>query len=72
MANIEPIHEFIFTDHALIEMARREITELEVKSVLANPEQMVLVREGRVVYQSKIEMGHPPKVFLVRVFGGIL
>ena len=68
MPNIEPIHEFVFTDHALSEMARRQITENDVKTVLAKPEQTEMVREGRAVYQSRLEMGDPPKIYLVRVF----
>jgi hypothetical protein len=50
MTNIEPIHEFIFTDHALSEMARRQISEENVKEVLVQPEQTEMVREGRAVY----------------------
>jgi len=68
MPNIEPIHEFVFTDHALIEMARRQISEKDVKTVLAKPEQTEMVRDGRAVYQSRLEMGDSPKIYLVRVF----
>jgi len=68
MPNIEPIHEFVLTDHALSEMARRQITEDDVKTVLAKPDQMEMVREGRAVYQSRLEMGDPPKIYLLRVF----
>ncbi len=68
MPNIEPVREFIFTDHALTEMARREISQSDVRNVLANPEQMELVREGRAVYQAKLEMSQPPKTYVVRVF----
>jgi Domain of unknown function (DUF4258) len=68
MTNIEPIHDFIFTDHALSEMARRQITENDVKAVLAKLEQTEMVRKGRAVYQSRIKMGEPPKTYLLRVF----
>ncbi|MCC7117202.1 MAG: DUF4258 domain-containing protein [Anaerolineales bacterium] len=68
MPKIEPIHEFVFTDHALNEMARRQITEDDVKIVLAKPEQMEMVREGRAAYQSRLEMGEPSKTYLLRVF----
>lgn len=68
MPNIEPIYEFVFTDHALTEMARREITQEDVRNILANPEQMEMVREGRAVYQAKLEMGQPPKMYVIRVF----
>jgi hypothetical protein len=68
MPNIEPIFDFVFTDHALMEMVRRKITQEDVKVVLANPEQMEMVREGRAVYQAKLEMGGPPKTYILRVF----
>lgn len=68
MPNIEPISKFIFTDHALNEMARRQISEEDVKIVLAKPEQTEMVREGRAVYQSRLGMGKPPKTYLLRVF----
>ena len=68
MKNLEPIHDFIFTDHALKEMARREITREDVKTVLRRPAQTEMVRDGRAVYQSKISMGEPPKIYLLRVF----
>jgi len=68
MPHIEPIHEFIFTDHALSEMARRQISEEDVKAVLAKPEQMEMVREGRAVYQSRLGMDDLPKTYLLRVF----
>ena len=68
MPNLEAIYDFEFTDHALTEMARRQIFEEDVKAVLANPEQTEMVREGRAVYQSRLEMGETPKTFLLRVF----
>ena len=68
MPRIQPIHEFVFTDHAVNEMARRQITEQDVKTVLARPEQMEMVRPGRAVYQSRLEMGEPTKTYLLRVF----
>ena len=68
MSSLEAIYNFEFTDHALTEMARRQISEKDVKAVLANPEQTEMAREGRAVYQSRFEMGEPPKTFLLRVF----
>ncbi|MFZ5820039.1 MAG: DUF4258 domain-containing protein [Chloroflexota bacterium] len=68
MPDLEPIHEFVFTSHALKEMERREITREDVKVVLAKPEQTEMVREGRAVCQSKLGMGEPPKIYLLRVF----
>jgi hypothetical protein len=68
MINVEPIFDFVFTNHALTEMARREISQEDVRTVLANPEQMEIVREGRAVYQAKLEIGEPPKTYVLRVF----
>ena len=68
MPRLEAIYDFEFTDHALTEMARRQISEEDVKAVLTKPEQTEMVREGRAVYQSRLEMGEPPKTFLLRVF----
>ena len=49
-------------------MERRHITEMEVAQVLATPEQVEYVREGRVVYQSRLRLGRPAKTYLLRVF----
>jgi len=68
MPSLEPIFDFVFTDHALIEMARREITREDVRDVLANPEQTEMVRKGRALYQAKRIMGEPTKTYLLRVF----
>jgi Domain of unknown function (DUF4258) len=68
MSKIEPIIDFVFTDHALTEMAQRKITREDVRTVLANPEQMEMIRASRTVYQTKHEMGDPPKTYILRVF----
>ncbi len=68
MPSIEPISDFVFTDHALNEMARREIIQEDVRAVLSNPEQMEIVREGRAVYQARRVRGQPPKTYILRVF----
>jgi hypothetical protein len=68
MPSLEPILDFVFTEHALTEMARREISEEDVKDVLANPEQTELVRDGRAVYQARRMLNDPPKTYLLRVF----
>ncbi len=68
MPSIEPILDFVFSDHALIEMTRREISQEQVRNVLANPEQTERVREGRAVYQAKCDMDEPPKTYILRVF----
>jgi hypothetical protein len=68
MSKIDPIIDFAFTDHARIEMAQRNITQDNVRTVLANPEQVEMIREGRAVYQAKYEMGEPPKTYILRIF----
>ncbi|MFM2064964.1 MAG: hypothetical protein RLZZ507_4635 [Cyanobacteriota bacterium] len=52
--------------HAQIEMERRQISLSLVESVLDNPQQIILEREGRKVYQSKVDFGNG-KLFLLRV-----
>jgi Domain of unknown function (DUF4258) len=52
--------------HAQIEMERRQISLSLVESVLDNPQQIILEREGRKVYQSKVDFGNG-KFFLLRV-----
>ena len=64
----KPVQNYFFTDHALSEMDRRGISKDEVAAVLAKPEQSELVRAGRIVYQSKLSMGEPPKEYVLRVF----
>ena len=49
-------------------MGRRDISREMVDSVLRNPEQAKEIRTGRVVYQSKILLGDPPRNCLLRVF----
>ncbi len=65
---MKSITHYRITDHAREEMARRQITEEEVARVLAAPEQIEAVREGREVYQSRLPFGEPPKIYLLRVF----
>jgi len=68
MATPAAITEYRFTDHARQEMARRQISEADVAQVLSAPEHSEPVREGRAVYQSRIEMDEPSKTYLLRVF----
>ena len=51
-----------------LEMARRQITEREIAQVLSAPEQVQMVRPGRVVCQSRTELGDFPRTYLIRVF----
>ena len=64
----EGIVNYRLTDHAQLEMARRQIDVDDVAKVLANPEQVETVREGRKIYQSRIEAGALAKLYLLRVF----
>ncbi len=64
----EPITEYRLTLHAARQMAERHIREVEVTQVLAQPEQIELVLPNRWVYQSRFELGEPPKTYLIRVF----
>jgi hypothetical protein len=48
MAN--PITSYRLTDHARMEMARRQISGAEVARVLTTPEQTESVHGGRAVY----------------------
>ncbi len=68
MANPESIVHYRLSDHAREEMARRAIGEEDVAKVLYAPEQTQPVREGRAVYQSRLDMGNPPGTYLLRVF----
>jgi hypothetical protein len=60
--------DYILTDHALMEMRRRDISEEEIKMVMISPEQRLNIRKGRCVYQSRLAYGEPVRDFLVRVF----
>jgi Domain of unknown function (DUF4258) len=61
------ITTYRLTDHAQLEIARRQISAAEVARVLAAPEQTECVREGRAVYQSRIELGEPAKTYVLRI-----
>lgn len=64
----DPIHEFVFNDHALYEMSRRGLSAETVHAILNAPEQRFEVRPGRHVLQSRIHLGHSTEEYLVRVF----
>lgn len=68
MTNPIPVKDYILTSHALFEMARRQISEDDVAQVLSAPEQSEPDRLGRMVYQSRLQLGDPPKTYLLRVF----
>jgi Domain of unknown function (DUF4258) len=56
------------SDHARLAMARREITEAQVREVLRTPQAVVPGnRPGRSVAQSPVTLGDPPQRVLLRV-----
>ncbi|MBI2215776.1 MAG: DUF4258 domain-containing protein [Candidatus Rokubacteria bacterium] len=59
--------DYRITSHALSEIRRRGIDESIVEQVLAQPEQEIPIRPGRVVRQSRITMGETERRYLVRV-----
>jgi uncharacterized protein DUF4258 len=63
----EPIDEFVISAHARSEMQRRGLTQEIIQQVIASPEQRVGVREHRIVLHSRVMMGTPQKMYLVRV-----
>ena len=67
MAKVKPITNYCLTEHAKEQMARRQISKEDVANVLAAPEQIEIVRQGRNVYQSRIKAGKPPQRYLLRV-----
>lgn len=68
MPQHDPITRYRLTDHARAEMARRQIAEPDVARVLSAPEQTAVVREGRLVCQSRVQAGQPARTYLLRVF----
>lgn len=65
---VKPIKRYRLTKHAVEQMARRHINEFEVAEVLRSPEQILPVREGRVVYQSRVKVKGLRRTYLIRVF----
>jgi hypothetical protein len=57
----------LFSEHALYQMSRRVLTIDQVRSVLASPEEVSLLREGRIVVHGFISMGEPARTYLLRV-----
>lgn len=58
----------ILTDHARRQMARRGLSEVDVRTVLSASDDIVAVRPGRIVAQKRLPLGTPPRDYLVRVF----
>lgn len=57
---------YILSNHAQTEIERRGIPLSLVESVLANPQQILLEKEGRKAYQSQVDFGGG-RIFLLRV-----
>lgn len=64
----EILQNWILTEHARLELQRRNITEFEISKVLSAPEQSEQVRPGRCVYQSRKTASGAIKAYLLRVF----
>ena len=62
------IDAYVITPHEKRQMVRRDLDVHLVDGILAAPEQGFKVGPGRVVLQSRIFMGTPEKMYLVRVF----
>ena len=67
MASKHSIRTYRLTDHAKLEMRRRQISEAEIAEVLVEPAEIESVRAGREIYQSKVKWGKPPEDYLLRV-----
>ena len=57
--------DIIISDHATIEIKRRQIPLSTIEAVLANPQQIIPSRPGRQIYQSIIEINNKP--YLLRL-----
>jgi len=64
----QPLQNYTLTNHALLEMQRRGLSEANIATVLEAPEQSEEIRLGRCVYQSRLTFDDPSKVYLLRAF----
>lgn len=62
------IVEYRISDHAREELRRRQISGDHVRGILSAPEQVLMVREGRKVFQSRVFLGEEARLYLFRVF----
>ena len=62
------IDRYVISEHARGELEHRGLSEVMIEGVLREAEQAEVVRPGRWVLQSRISMGSPERVYLVRVF----
>ncbi len=63
----EPIGDFVISAHARAEMDRRGITGNIVWKVVTAAEQRFQVSDSRIILHSRIMMGSPRTMYLVRV-----
>ena len=61
------IENYRLTNHARFQMKRRGITEDQVAKVLAAPEQVEVIRSGRVMYHTRFKRNENEAVYLLRV-----
>ena len=57
---------FTFSKHAKERMKSRGITELQVRSIVNNPDKIIDESECKRIYQKKLNANH--KVMLFRIF----
>lgn len=57
----------VFSPHAVAEMARRRISEADVRAVLSDPDRRAAVRPGRIVLTSLEDPGAGGREYVVRV-----
>ncbi len=57
--------DIIISDHATIEMERRQIPLSTIETILADPQQIIPSRPGRQIYQSIININD--KSYLLRL-----
>lgn len=63
----KPLTDYVIGPHAAFEMARRGLDAEIIRRVLAHPEQEIELREGRVIFQSRLGLGRPERTYLVRI-----
>lgn len=66
MATLVSFENFAISTHASENMERRNIDEAVVSAVLRNPDEVVAVRDGRVVAQKRVAV-LDEKPFLYRI-----
>lgn len=66
MRNARPIRDYVLTPHLCEKAVIRGIPLELIRDVLAEPEQLIVARPGRIVLQSRCEVYEPKKLYLVR------